>query len=141
MSAHWSTKYIGLPWVAHGRLFGAWDCYGLVRCVFSLECGIDLPSLAGDYSDPAEQAELDALLSGEHRSAWRKLGPREPLQPFDLLIFGGAVPHVGVAVDAQRMLHVAQGRRSEIVRLEGPRWRRSAAIAGRHVQIDGGRKP
>ena len=135
---HWSVKYIGLPWTAHGRTFGVWDCWGLVRCVYALECGVDLPSLSGDYSEPAEAAELDALMQGEHRSDWRALREGEALRPFDLLLFGGAIPHAAITVDARRMLHVAQGRLSEIARLDGPRWNRQFAIAGRHVRLDRG---
>ncbi len=133
--SHWSGKYIGLPWVEHGRGDGGFDCWGLARNVYDRELNIVLPCLSGEYSDPAERAEIEALAANDAGlQCWREI-PQDAVEPFDLLLFGGAYQHVGVAVDRHRMLHVDRGRTSEIARLDRGRWRLSRARAYRHIAI------
>jgi len=43
VKVHWSIKYIGIPWVACGRSFEGFDCWGLVRQVYLDELSIKLP--------------------------------------------------------------------------------------------------
>lgn len=131
---HWSARYVGIPWRAHGRTPHGFDCWGLVRAVYADQCGVELPSLADDYADPHERAEIAELIAGPAASCWVETS-RHALAPFDLLLFGGLAVHVGVAIDAGRMLHVDRGRLSEIARLDAPRWRRASLTIGRHKLV------
>ncbi len=131
ISEHWASRYVGFPWALHGRDERGFDCWGLVRHVYVHELGIELPCFAGAYSDPAEIAETQALRAGDPElSLWRNV-PLSELQPFDVIMFAGAHLHVGLAIDARRMLHADRGRLSEIIKLGGLRGRLSCATATR----------
>jgi cell wall-associated NlpC family hydrolase len=133
---HWTAPYIGFPWVEYGRGPDAFDCWGLMRLVYACELGIDVPCLAGAYADPAERAEVDRLRREDPRlSVWRDV-PADELRPFDVLLFGGATLHVGVAIDRSRMLHIDRGRTSEVARLDRMRWRLASATIARHRDME-----
>jgi len=133
---HWTTPYIGFAWIEYGRGPRAFDCWGLMRCVYERELKIDVPSLAGAYADPAERAEVDRLRREDPAlSVWRDV-PLDELRPFDVLLFGGAYLHVGVAIDRTRMLHIDRGRTSEVARLDRTRWRLASATVARHRNME-----
>lgn len=48
---HWANRYIGLPWENGAQGPEAYDCWGLVRAVYRLHYGIDLPVLDVDAMD------------------------------------------------------------------------------------------
>lgn len=133
---HWTAPYIGFEWREYGRGPDAFDCWGLMRLVYACELSIDVPCLAGAYADPAERAEVDRLRREEPSlSVWRDVASSE-LRAFDVLLFGGAHLHVGVAIDRTRMLHIDRGRTSEIVRLDRGRWRLERATVARHRDME-----
>lgn len=130
----WSDDYVGLPYADLGRDRSGADCYGLACIVYEERLGISLASYAGAYASAAEQAEVAALLeAAESRLPWRRVGD---VAPFDLLLFrrGRLRSHVGIAVDARRMLHMEERSHACIARLDEPRW--SARFLGgfRHVE-------
>jgi len=101
------TQYVGIPRLPHGRDRDGCDCWGLVRLVYASECGVALPSYAGEYVGLEERAEIARLIR-DFRDAgpWRKV--KGAPVPFDVLVFrvAGEGAHVGLAIDAARMLHV-----------------------------------
>lgn len=134
---HWSRAYLGIPWAAHGRDRSGCDCWGLVRLVYA-DRGVALPCLAGAYLDPLEHAEVAALLDAEaaaDASPWREVD-RAAARACDLIILDGPSargwPHVGVAIDAGRMLHVAAGGQACLARLDTYPWRARALRVARH---------
>lgn len=119
----WSNAYIGLPWRERGRDRDGLDCWGLARLVLAEQCGMVLPSYAGDYASIEEREDLAALIADQSH---RLVDPvdRADVRPFDLVLmrYGVAAMHVGVVVEPGRLLHIRRGARSEAPRYDRPLW-------------------
>lgn len=118
------TRYVGLPWRAHGRDRDGVDCWGLVRLVYAAELGIDLPCYADTCPGLDERAELSALLLAQRDAGpWHEV---DDIQPFDVLLFrvGAHATHVAVALDRRRMLHAFARSRSVVQDIDLPEWRK-----------------
>lgn len=113
MSAWWG-EYIGLPFLDRGRTRDGLDCWGLVRLVYWEQRGLILPDLGGEYLNTRDGDALAPLLQS-HLPAWRSVAPGE----FAVALF--TLPdgrlHVGVMVDAQRVLHATRDCEACIERL------------------------
>ncbi|MGD9862845.1 MAG: C40 family peptidase [Pseudodonghicola sp.] len=130
----WASEYVGLPYADLGRDRAGVDCWGLARLVYGEELGIDLPSYAGAYASAEEVAEVDAALRGaQERRAWLGVAIA---QPFDIFEFrtGRYRSHVGIAVDADRMLHVHAGGAALVEPLQ-PRWIHRRIGIHRHITM------
>jgi cell wall-associated NlpC family hydrolase len=81
---------VGTPYIWGGEAPGVgFDCSGLVQAAYKA-AGISLPRVAQDQFD-----------------ATAKLGPGNPLQPGDLVFFGGGptdVTHVGIYIGNGQMV-------------------------------------
>lgn len=130
----WANGYLGIPQVDHGRDAEGCDCWGLLRLIYLRELRIALPSYAGDYVSAGEAAEIDGLLT-RHSRAPDWLPVAEDAAPFDALLFrrGRWVSHVGVAVDARRMIHIQAGGQAKVERWDTPRWIDRLAGVYRHI--------
>jgi cell wall-associated NlpC family hydrolase len=84
VAVDWALAQVGTPYVWGGEAPGVgFDCSGLVQAAYKV-AGIALPRVAQDQYD-----------------ATAKLGPSDPVEPGDLLFFGGGptdVTHVGIYV-------------------------------------------
>ncbi|KQS84117.1 MULTISPECIES: C40 family peptidase [unclassified Rhizobium] len=121
MTLDWSARYVGTPYLDHGRGADGCDCWGLVRLVLATERGIVLPSY--DEVSPEELAEIAALVRDEVAAGTWSL--RDRATALDVAVFrrGRYDSHVGVMVDQRRMLHsdkYAGGARVE--RIDSGRW-------------------
>lgn len=132
-SDHWSARLIGIPWRAHGRDASGCDCWGLVRLAYA-EHGVALPCLSGSYSDRIERSEVLATIDGQRDGPWFDV-PRDQTRAYDMLVFGGGWPHVGLAIDAARMLHVVEGRTSEIIAINAQPWRNRLQHVARYLEF------
>lgn len=104
----WVRKYLGTPWELGAVGPAKFDCWGLLRDVYRLQLGIDLP---------AHQIELDSIGSayGEFVKAtnsgtlWAETQQPRHLDAVALGV-GRKVHHVGVflAVDGGLVLHCAK---------------------------------
>jgi cell wall-associated NlpC family hydrolase len=87
IAVDWALAQVGTPYIWGGETPGVgFDCSGLVQAAYKV-AGITLPRVAQDQFD-----------------ATAKLGPDEPLEPGDLVFFGGGttdVTHVGIYVGVQ----------------------------------------
>lgn len=112
----WAAAYVGLPFVDGGRDRRGVDCWGLVRLVYAAERGIDLPSY-GEISAADLLALARAFTAGAQGAHWPEtLHPH----PFDVAVMRSGqghrgIVHVGVMVDARRVLHVERATDSVIV--------------------------
>jgi len=90
IAADWALAQVGTPYIWGGETPGVgFDCSGLVQAAFKV-AGITLPRVAQDQYD-----------------ATAKLGPGDPLEPGDLVFFGGGpadVTHVGIYVGNSQMV-------------------------------------
>ncbi len=103
---HWSTRYLGTPYLELGRSLAGVDCWGLVTVVYQMDLGIELPSYAGDYVSTDERAEISALIGQNKRvGPWQAV--TEPA-PYDVAVFrrGPHESHVGLVAIPGCMLHV-----------------------------------
>jgi cell wall-associated NlpC family hydrolase len=143
LAVNWWGAYVG-------RQFrGGSECWSLVRDVYRDRLGVDLPAY-GDVSAAytaavealrfghlprtqiaaARRAVMDAFDAGQAGESWT---PVVNPQEFDVVLMGGPhadrrrVMHVGVAVDALRVLHIEQATGSVVVPLSHP------SVAGRII--------
>ena len=90
IAVDWALAQIGTPYIWGGETPGVgFDCSGLVQAAYKA-AGITLPRVAQD--------QYDATI---------KLGPGDPLEPGDLVFFGGStadVTHVGIYVGNGQMV-------------------------------------
>ena len=108
----WWSRYVGLPF-GEGR--GQVTCWGLVRAVYADRLGVDLPSY-GEISARDLVRVARAMEQGKD-DGWRV--PAAP-DALDVCLMraprGGAlVCHVGVMVDAARVLHVEAASAAVVV--------------------------
>ena len=90
IAVDWALAQVGTPYIWGGETPGVgFDCSGLVQAAYKA-AGITLPRVAQD------QYDITA-----------KLGPGDPLQPGDLIFFGGGpadVTHVGIYIGNGQMV-------------------------------------
>lgn len=108
----WASDYVGLPF---GEGAGQVTCWSLVRRVYADHLGIDLPAY-GEISARDLLRVARAMGAGKD-DGWRAVSPP---REFDVCIMrgpqgGSAVVHVGVMVDARRVLHVEAATAAVIV--------------------------
>ena len=90
IAVDWALAQVGTPYIWGGETPGVgFDCSGLVQAAYKV-AGITLPRVAQDQYD-----------------ATAKLGPGDPLEPGDLVFFGGGptdVTHVGIYIGNGQMV-------------------------------------
>jgi len=109
----WAAPYVGLPF---GAGPGAVTCWSLVVQVYADRLGIALPAY-GDIS-AHDLARVARTMGREHLGDhWQAVAdPRA----FDVALMrsgrgGSRIVHVGVMVDADRLLHVEEATASVVV--------------------------
>lgn len=127
----WWGAYVGLPFVDGGRDRAGCDCWGLVRLVYRDCLGIDLPSY-GEISARDLIRVARAMGDGQAAPCWAAV-EAVPV-PYDVVLMRArgasrSVAHVGVAVDAARVLHTEAGRGAAVVPLS------HISVAGRIVGL------
>jgi probable lipoprotein NlpC len=134
---HWSARLVGLPWRERGRSRDGVDCYGLAVLAFREVHGIELAGFEDAYASVAELAEISALISGNSAQwPWR---PVQAAREFDVALFrrGHLQTHVGIVVDANRMLHIEQDREAIVETFTSGRWRHRHLGFYRHADLAG----
>lgn len=119
--SRWAERYLLVPFRDGGRDMKGLDCWGLIREVYSDQLGIELPSYgeisAHDMRKIAERMAGDTA-EGE---VWR---PIKTPEAFDVVVMSWAqhkiIAHVGVMIDAKRLLHIEPGTYPAIVQAKHP---------------------
>lgn len=120
----WAARYVGIPYADNDTTEGL-HCWGLVQAVLDREAGVEVPSYgetsARDLAAVARQVEGDADID-----PWSEV-PSGEARAFDVVVMSGRVRsngtsrrapiHVGVMIDAARILHVEQATDAVIVPL------------------------
>lgn len=112
----WWARYIGVPFKDGGRDAQALDCWGLVRLVYAQELGRDLPSY-GEIS-ARDMVRIARAMGDAQDDGWDTV--TEP-RAFDVALMrsgrggGSRAVHVGVMVDARRVMHVEAAAATSVV--------------------------
>lgn len=118
----WAGRYVGIPFLEHGRDRQGCDCWGLVRLVQAEIWGRRLPCLAQGYEDTRDAAAIAGLYDCE-REHWEEAAGGGEAGDVVVLRICGSPRHVGVVVAPWVMLHVLQGIDCSLERFDGPIWR------------------
>ena len=100
------NRYVGLPYKDKGRGPDGYDCWGLVRLVFSEQAGITLPSYVDDYVT-AEDHQATADLIAGRMEPWFEIDEKR-VRPLDgvLMTRCGVERHMGLVVKRGYVLHI-----------------------------------
>jgi cell wall-associated NlpC family hydrolase len=109
---NWFDSYVGLPF---GEDAGSVTCWGLVRRIYADQLGIDLPAY-GEIS-AADLMRIARAMKAGADDGW--IAVSDP-RCFDVALMrgpsgGASVVHVGVMIDALRMIHVEAATAAVIV--------------------------
>lgn len=118
---NWWGAYIGIAFLDGGRDLAGLDCWGLVARVYADRLGVTLPSHEG-IGATDHRGVAQAMQAGCATGPWRRV---DTPRAFDVMVarrdHHSRYPgHVGVMIDAQRVLHILQGRDAHIDRLDAP---------------------
>jgi cell wall-associated NlpC family hydrolase len=124
--APWAIRYIGIPFLKHGRTRDGCDCWGLCCLVYREIFGVELPSWDDAYPEFDDRPVLARTIT-QGLVAWEPIDLDEA-RPGDgvVLRVAGQPLHVGLiaATAPPRMLHVEDGINTCLERLDAPRWAR-----------------
>jgi cell wall-associated NlpC family hydrolase len=117
------SKFVGIPYVAHGRGYEGADCWGLLFLYYRDVLGMPIPSYSAEMQEREfHRKDIGPLVDAEIERLWLQID--EP-QPGDgvLLRAGRFNSHVGVFLGNGRMLHSEGPDPSVVVRLDDIRLR------------------
>lgn len=119
---NWGS-YVGLRFRPRGRDRCGVDCWGLVRLVYAEQFGIDLPEHG--ESHPRDLLAAADAMEADRAMLWRPCAPRAGAvalfsAPTTEPGLNGRPVHVGVFVDASRVLHVEHRTAAVVMRLSHP---------------------
>ena len=101
---HWSTRYIGLPYVIGGRTREGLDCWGLLRLFYQEEKNITLPELPGIVENGV--LDISRTIIQEKLASWKYVAlPEEGCAV--AMSQRQVLHHVGIWTDADggRIIH------------------------------------
>ena len=102
----WAERYIGLPFIDHGRNFTGVDCWGLVRLIMQEECHIDIPSY-GETSALDLQAVAGLVAKEKEIEPWIYVHPTA-VKPFDVVVMHRRREpiHIGIMATQKEIIHI-----------------------------------
>ncbi len=121
-------RFIGIPYVAHGRDYVGADCWGLVYLYYRDVLGLPIPSYSAEMQDREfHRRDIGPLIEIERKRHWCRV---DVPSPGDCVLFraGKHNSHVGVFIAAGRLLHSEGPGPSVLARLDDIRLR--SRIAG-----------
>lgn len=102
----WCRRAIGVPFLAHGRDYDGWDCWGLVIAAYRDVAGVAVPDYA--YASIDDHRALAANFNQRQGGDWRRLAAPEPMA-VACIYRRGRVIHAGLVVASRRIVHVERG--------------------------------
>jgi len=130
----WSNKYLGIPYLHHGRDETGIDCWGLVRLVYKQEYQVDLPSFVESYLED-DRIRSEELIA-QYREGWEELdAPQEGCVV--VLRVMGHLSHVGVCINERQFLHAQEGSGSSVQDFDGVKWSRRVSGFYRYREAAG----
>ncbi len=123
IGSDWAAKYIGIPFVLHGRNASGLDCWGLVRLIYLEQLGIELPNYDVQTTNPRDVGPV--FTSRIANELWEQVDGLKAAMDVVLFRVGGYPSHVGIIVDSKTgtFIHVFEGNSVLIDRLSSPAWK------------------
>jgi len=112
-------KYIGLKYKKSGLSIEGLDCFGLLHLIYKEMLGVELPKLNHlGYDRNWDGSQITENMY----TYWYRVDP--PYKMYDGLIFcrytGSRIAdHIGMYLGDNKLLHIEEGKTSEIARLMG----------------------
>ena len=100
--------------------------------------GVKLPGYIDETIDDPEREEIARLVGGERsQPCWAPV-ERGSEREFDMVVIRRAriESHIGVVVEASRMLHVVEGHEVCVERFDAGRWANKVAGIYRHRDVN-----
>jgi len=131
---NWASRYIGIPFLDHGRSFAGVDCWGLVQLVMRQERQIDLPDY-GEISALDLQAVAGMIVSESAIEPWTRI--TTDIRPFDVAVmYRRHDPvHVGIMVSSNELLHIEEKIHTVMLPMDHPSLRFRQPRFFRHRQL------
>ncbi len=128
----WTTRYIAIPFLEHGRDRDGCDCWGLCRLIWREQFGLDLPSYGETYNTAEDGRRVGETLAqnGIDSTEWMQIQAGDEVAGDAVLLSGfykvdGALRkanmHVGLVVRPGFMIHVEAGITTCIARYRDDR--------------------
>jgi len=118
MIANWAKNYIGIPYKEACWGPEYYDCWGLIVLIYKNEFDIDIHKNMIMYVDKRDK--VDRLL--EYVSSWTNIDKPE-IGDGILFLIASKLPHCGVYIGDNKMLHTIDGISSCIQRIDNHRWK------------------
>ena len=112
------SEYIGLPFQSGGR-GPRYDCYGLLRLVYTDRLAIEIPEHVG-YTDTMTPVTAAMIQGG--LVDWRRVANPDP---WDAVLFNvdGRPNHIGLVIAPGWMLHTTRQKDACVEQYTRPYWR------------------
>lgn len=133
MNDSWASKYIGAEFQDGGR-GPKYDCWGLLRKVYSDEFGIELISYKADYSDTKDYKAIFSLFQEEHNNWSAVIGEPRVGDAIALRIVGLPI-HFGIVCGDGKFIHTLEETNAVIERYDSPRWKSRVTGFWRHKEM------
>jgi cell wall-associated NlpC family hydrolase len=116
-------RFVGVPYVAHGREYAGADCWGLLFLYYRDELGTPIPSYSSEMRErDFHRKDIGPLMDVEIDRLWLQVDDPQPGDGV-LLRAGRFNTHVGVFLGGGRMLHSEGPEPSVVARLDDIRLR------------------
>ena len=114
------SSYIGIPFADRGRDRRGCDCWGLVRLIMAERFGLDLPSYDAAYPTANDRRAVASHIAAV-MPEWVDVETGQE-RPGDVVILSllGRPLHVGMVVEAGRMIHIEAGLDACLESYRGP---------------------
>ncbi|MBA4797013.1 MAG: C40 family peptidase [Rhizobiales bacterium] len=111
-------RFVGIPYVAHGRDYFGADCWGILYLFYRDVLGVDIPSYVAEMEGKSfDRHGIAPLMEAERDIRWKRV--QNPVHGDGVSMRVGRMEtHVGVYLDRGRLLHSEGPNPSEIVRID-----------------------
>ena len=130
MIPEWVNKYVGIPFLEHGRSHAGVDCYGLVKLIYNERFGLIIPSYDNDYETVMDGDGIQNIITRARRS-WEAVSDAR-LGDVVLFHLMRNQRHVGMVVEPGTMIHVERGADTVVERYDRMAWNRTLRGIYRH---------
>ncbi len=116
-------RFVGIPYIPHGRDYDGADCWGILFLYFRDVLGTPIPSYSAEMRElEFHRHEISQLIVAEKGQQWTEVD-MPASGDCVLMRVGRDESHVGVFIGGGQMLHSEGPHPSQIERIGDMRWR------------------